>query len=275
MTTDNGGRHPVTRKRVVYDVPGTAVVKVKRGVAYAGAGSRTLTLYYPPSWDGAATPAVVFVMGLGDERAKEVLGCRISEMESYISWGRLVAASGLVGVTYATEDDPVNDTRMVLEFLGAEGDRLGVDRSRLGIWACSSHVPSALGLMIASPLSVCCAVCCYGFMLDLDGATDVADAQRVWHFANPAAGRVVSDLPGGVPILIARGGRDEVPHVNASIDRFVVHALGDNLPMTLVNHASAPHAFDLDDDSETTRQVVRQVLAFLVDRLSRPGATGR
>ena len=60
-----------------------------------------------------------------------------------------------------------------------------------------------------------------------------------------------------------RAGRDEFPHLNETIDRFVIKALARNLPVTLVNHAEAPHAFDLLQDSETSREVIRQILAFL------------
>jgi len=32
---------------------------------------------------------------------------------------------------------------------------------------------------------------------------------------------------------------------------------------TFVNHETAPHAFDLVTDSETTREIIRQILAFM------------
>ena len=35
------------------------------------------------------------------------------------------------------------------------------------------------------------------------------------------------------------------------------------MPATVVNCPDAPHAFDVLADSETTREVVRQILAFL------------
>jgi hypothetical protein len=60
-----------------------------------------------------------------------------------------------------------------------------------------------------------------------------------------------------------RAGRDQVPGLNATLDRFVAAALTRNLPVTLVNYPSGPHAFDIDDDCEASRQVIRQVLAFL------------
>ena len=43
----------------------------------------------------------------------------------------------------------------------------------------------------------------------------------------------------------------------------MTHALRANLPITLVNHATGPHAFAIEDDREATRAVVRQVLGFM------------
>ena len=60
-----------------------------------------------------------------------------------------------------------------------------------------------------------------------------------------------------------RAGQDQFAHLNDSIDRFVAGALARNLPITLVNHATGPHAFDLMQDSETSREIIRQVLDFL------------
>jgi len=47
------------------------------------------------------------------------------------------------------------------------------------------------------------------------------------------------------------------------MDRFMADALARNLPLTMVNHAEAPHAFDLVHDSELTREIIRQLLRFL------------
>jgi hypothetical protein len=56
--------------------------------------------------------------------------------------------------------------------------------------------------------------------------------------------------------------------MNASIDGFIRQGLTANLPITLVNHAEGPHAFDLFDDSRTSRDIVRQTLRFLRQHLT-------
>ncbi len=63
--------------------------------------------------------------------------------------------------------------------------------------------------------------------------------------------------------MIVRAGRDETPGINDSIDRFVGAALTLDLPLSLINHRGAPHSFDLVDDTEATREIVRRILGFL------------
>jgi acetyl esterase/lipase len=125
-------------------------------------------------------------------------------------------------------------------------------------------VPLALSLLMKEgrePLR--CAALLYGYTLDLDGSTGVAEAARTRGFVNPCAGKSLDDLPPDVPLFIARAGADEMPGLNEALDRFLVKALGRNLPVTFVNHAAAPHAFDLFHDSETSREIIRQKLGFL------------
>jgi acetyl esterase/lipase len=100
-------------------------------------------------------------------------------------------------------------------------------------------------------------------MLDLYGFARVAEAAKLWGFVNPCSGKSVDDLPGDVPLFVVRAGQDKIPHLNEVMDTFLATALARNLPITLVNYAGAPHAFDLMHDSETTRDIIRQILAFM------------
>jgi hypothetical protein len=165
-------------------------------------------------------PAVVFVTGYPDPGAEKIFGCKVKEMECYISWAKLMAASGLAAITYLNHD-PARDLDALFRHLRENAETLGIDQRRMGVWSCSG-----IG------------------------------------FANPAAGKSVHDLPPELPLFIARAGRDE-PGLNDTLDRFIPHALSANLPITLANHATGPHAFDVLDDNETSCEIVRQILAFL------------
>jgi acetyl esterase/lipase len=185
-------------------------------------------------------------------------------MESFVSWGRLVAASGMVAITYATGREPEADVHAVLQYIRQNAASLGIDETRIGVWACSGHVPNALSVLMREDREgLRCAALLYGVTLDLDGATGVAEAARMFKFVTPCAGRSIEDLPRDLPLFLVRAGRDETPHLNEALDRFLARALEADLPFTLVNDATAPHAFDLMRDDETSREVIRQVLAFL------------
>ena len=258
-------RHESTMKRVVFHIAGMDTLRIQRDVEYrtTEAGAVTMDLYYPDAASGARTPAVVIVEGYSDVGYEAFTGCKFKDTEFCISWGRLMAASGLVAITY-TNREPVADLQALLRHVRQNAASLGVDENRIGVWASSGNGPLALSvLMQAGRDFVKCAVLCYPFTLDLDGSTAVAKASGIWKFVNPAAGKSVADLPVDLPLFVARAGQDEFPHLNDALDRFVAHALAANLPITLVNHSTAPHAFDLVDDTETSREIVKKILRFL------------
>jgi AraC family transcriptional regulator len=258
-------RGETASKPVVYHVPGMDAVRIEHDIRYLG--DLTMDLYRPPdSKPGARLPAVVFVLGYSDLGAERMLGCKFKEMESYITWAKLVAASGLIGITYENHD-PMGDLDAVFKHIQENAEALGIDEQRIGLWSCSGNAPRALDALMQKR-DFKCAALCYGLTLDLDGGSGVAEAAKMWRFANPTAGKSVRDLPSELPLFIARGGCDEVPQLNEALDRFIAHALAANLPLTIANHPAGPHAFDLVDDSETSREIVRRILAFLQSHLA-------
>jgi acetyl esterase/lipase len=70
-----------------------------------------------------------------------------------------------------------------------------------------------------------------------------------------------------VPILIVRAGRDAMPGLDASMQRFLAAAPARGVEIELVDHADAPHAFDLVDESPATHAAIDRVLAFLREQL--------
>lgn len=263
--SQNTQQDHISKKRVIYTMPGVDAVTIRRDVEYrvTDAGALTIDLYYPPdSKSEARTPAVVFVAGFPDPGTQRMLGCRMKEMGAYISWGHLVAASGLVAVTYSNREPA--DVHAVLQYVRQNAASLGIDENRIGVWAFSGSGPTALSVLMQGAQGYLkCAVLCYAYTLDLDGSTGVADGANKWGFANACAGKSVADLPRELPLFVARAGQDQMPGLNDALDRFLAKALTSNLPLTFVNHAVAPHAFDLFLDSETSREIIRQMLAFV------------
>jgi acetyl esterase/lipase len=248
--------HDMAKRTVVYQLPSMDTVTLQQDVEYqtTEAGPLTLDLYSPAESKSGEKkrPAVVFVSGYPDP------GGRLKKMGTYTSWGRLVAASGAVAVT-CTNREPVADLRTLLRYLRQNAASLGIDESRIGLWAASGNVPVALSVLAQEDLR--CAALCYGYMLDLGESTHVAAAASQFGFVHPGTPKSVGEIR--LPLLLVRAGQDQLPHLNETIDRFVAEALAHNLPLTLINHVAAPHAFDILDDSEATREVIRGILGFL------------
>src|SRR5215468_7721585 len=123
-------RHETTKKKVICQLPGANDVTIRRDVEYrvTDAEALTMDIYHPA---GSRTeedriPAVVFVNGYPDPGAQKILGCKFKEMESYISWGRLTAASGLAAITYATGKEPASDIHALLQYVRQNAADLGI-----------------------------------------------------------------------------------------------------------------------------------------------------
>ena len=194
---------------------------------------------HEPADADAHTPAVIIVAGYPDDGFERIVGCKFKDMESNVAWAKRIAASGMTAVAYSSSD-PIAGIHAALERVR--------DRSAVGLWASSGNAPLALSVV----QKVQCAALCYPYTID------VPEAAKKYGFVTPEVS--LDEMP---PLFIARAGRDEMPGLNETLDRFIAAALARNAPLTLVNHANAPHAFDLVDDGATTRQVIEQILAFL------------
>jgi hypothetical protein len=288
-------RHPITEQRLALHIPAMDAVVVDRDLPYGDASSPSLAMdvYRPPAnapanprvtppatppagapnsrpaASGLLCPAVVLVTGYSDVGGRQILGCDLKDMAAYRDWARLLASRGIVAVTYRNED-PLRDARRLLHRLQQDADSLGIDRERIGIWSSSGNVPNALALFAAEPQLVCAALL-YGYPMDLPGHDEVAKAAARFGFVNAAQGLAFEALLGR-PILIARAGRDEMPGLNTSLDRFVGAAHEADLTLRVVDHADGPHAFDIMEPTDRTQMAIREIVGFLAANLSADAA---
>ncbi len=240
--------HEVTAQQLVYQVPGMEKVLVLKNVAYkkTDSGELKLDLYYPSDFrKGSVLPTVVFINGVGDQA-----GSKLKEWGPYRSWGALVAASGWVGVTFEARG-PYNQSRPdiadVFRFLHSDGAGLGVDVNRIAAWVCSGNVFSGLPVLMEEKIpGLVCAVVYYG-------------------------SAPLTRIRGDLPVLMVRAGRDN-RELNQSIDRLVGMAVASGAPWTLVNAPGSHHAFDVLDETEESRRIVRQTIEFFRDFLAPPEA---
>jgi acetyl esterase/lipase len=229
---------------LVHPLPDPERVEVRPGLAYAQAGHRELAmdLYLPAGRaPGARLPTVLLVHGEADP----ALLRGIRGWGQYTGWGRLLAGEGLAAVAFehraiadAGPEAVVGEVVAALAALGERADELGLDPGRLAMAGFSAGAPLAALALARTPGRLRCAALCYGPL-------DHADPE-----------------PGWPPLLVVRAGLDH-PDLNRTIDGFVAAATDRGLPVELVRHPDGHHGFDVVDDSDTSRAVIRRILGFL------------
>jgi hypothetical protein len=257
-------------KRVIYEIPEMANV-TKRNVVYDSDNNVPLTMdiYYPPHLPpNSHLPVVIFVFGYPNSVILERFGIKLKDLGQYVSWGQLVAASGIIAVTYETTQ-PEKDIYSVLACVRKNAKVLQIDGNRIGIWACSANVPTALSVLIDVSKDLKCAVLYYGVMFDWNGSTAMAELVERYGAAYPCKEKSVDNLSQDIPLFVVRAGEDS-PQLNKSLEHFIYEATKRNLPFTFVNYAAGQHAFDIENDAISSQEIIKHTLAFLYEHLFKP-----
>lgn len=257
-------------KRIVYSVPGMTRVKVAKNLVYKRVQGEELKMdvYSPPGTARRARrPAVVFVHG---GRVPPNLLTTPKEWGAYVSFGQLVAASGFVGVTFNHRfytwnslPDSQSDVMDLIAHIRTNADSLGINKDHIIVWTVSAGSLFLSQILRDAPPYVRSLVAYYP-QLDLQDQRKAApssvtdetlrDFSPIYHLDKSG-----KNVP---PLFIARSGLDDAS-LNGGIDRFVQLALSKNLTLDLANHATGQHGFDIEDDVDRSRQIIKETIEFI------------
>ncbi len=173
---------------------------------------------------------------------------RAKDWGVFKSWGRLLAASGMVGVAFTHRlgypepflEEATADLAHALSYVRTNAEAWQADADRIGLMAFSAGGPLLAGPMSENPPFVRCVAALYSFL---------------------------GMQPSTLPMFLARAGQDAVPGLNAAMDQFIAASLAANAPLTVVNHPAGEHGFDMLNDDDRSREIIRGLLAFLETHL--------
>ena len=260
-----------TTKPIVYSTPGMREVQPRKDLVYKTVGDENLLadLYLPAGGQASAPyPIVAFIHGA----VPEGIGIKPKDWAVFVSWAKLIASSGMAAITFNQRlcwkngFDPSGvsagaaDTEDLIRYVRDNSKSLGVDPDRICIAAFSAGGPLLAPLISESPDYVRCYVGFYPYLGDPLPA-DPAEAGRFSPLA--ALKRSGRKLP---PFFIAKAGLD-MPLMNDSIDAFVEAGNSTGAEITLVDHPTGHHAFDIMDDDDTSRAIIKQAVDFMRSRL--------
>jgi acetyl esterase/lipase len=249
---------------VVLRVPGMEQVKVENDLVYATAAGMPLRfdLYRPPASRQGGLPAIVFVSGGEDVRA----------WKWYQSYGRLAASKSIVGIVpakrYARGFDGLQtgyaDTDSILTYIRANASRLGIDPSRICVWAFSAGGRLMSVALSSRHASLRCVVGYYPLADATQEFAVVADTVRRKELLGLYSPSHVLVARGDAapPVFIVRAGKDS-PVINSAIDRFVAAATAANAALTFINYPEGLHGFDAYNDTDESRRIIEATFDFV------------
>lgn len=250
------------RKRIVLDEKGNRDVRVMRNIEYCSA--LAFDLYLPGVRSPEERSPVVFLVH-GEAPIQSLKGAG-----QFISIGETLASKGIAAVSFDRRKridgvpihEILSDIAACRDFVGEHAEEYGIDSGRTAVWGFSAGVPFALysGLH-HDPEGVRCLVCYYGFgdFASLDSLIGKESGE-----AYPA---MFSGGEKPVPVFAARAGRDS-PLLNMSLDAFIGEAETRGFPVSAAEHPKGRHAFDIVDDNERSREILRETLSFLEAHLA-------
>ena len=247
---------------LVYDIPEMYQVKIKTveyQTLHQPAETLLMDVYYPSDWQPNTSLAAVIMANAfpGDGRNGWTAP----------SWARLIAANGLIGVTYDTKY--ADDLDAVAEHLRAHAADLGVNGDRLGVMGGSSNA-SLAGNFVYQPNReyVKFAVLYYGYQYTPDNfMRDQLDGWGKEYNFYSAELPDVKQLRTDLPALMVRCGRDSDFNLT-TIDHFLQLAKEAGAPVTLIQFDEGSHGFDTKEVTsgslvDQATQIIQQTLEFI------------
>jgi len=225
------------RPTLAFGRPSAGIV-VARNLQYGSDGGASLHMdvYRPPGGVPAQQPGLIFFnRASGRDRGQAL----------YEGWARAAASGHVVGIVPdLREGHEAEDFQRLLGYLTMHGVGLGLDTTAITVYAASGNVATALPILENPRAGVIKAAVVYY------GAAAI-DSFRL-------------DLP----LLVVRAGLDR-PEMNRDLASLAAAAIAQNAPVTLVNHPTGYHGFELFNDDDATRAVIEQTLAFVRQVTSR------
>ena len=257
---------------IVYNLPGMDKVRVVPNLRYTATADPNIAMdIYRPAELGVSEkrPAVIFIHGGAKPEWTP------KDWGVYTSWGRLIAASGFVGVTFThrleypkgTLEAGARDVQDAINYVRSNADKYNVDKDRICLIAFSAGGPMLSLAMRGETPYVKCIVGFYAFM-DIRQSifNKSVEPEKLTTFSPITyLEKDPRDLP---PMFIARAGLDEIPTMNDSIDRFVDIAISKNIALTFANHPSGVHGFDNQNNDDRSREIIRNAIAFMRSNLN-------
>jgi acetyl esterase/lipase len=256
-------------KRIVLDLPGMEKVRILKNLTYKEVPGRDLQadVFLPPNLpDDEVCPGIVFIHG---GYLPPNLRTQPKDWGSFISYGQLLAASGLTAITFNHRyygrkflETSQADVKDLISYVRDNSQEIGIDKSRIHLWAFSGGGPLISWALRETPDYISSLVLYYTILdiMPQVSAFEIPEKMRLAFSPVHQLRGLEKDM---FPIYIARAGLDRQA-LNQTIDNFIQTALSKNIGLEISNHASGQHGFDILDDEDRSRQIIHRTIEYIL-----------
>jgi dienelactone hydrolase len=212
--------------------PPSPGIMVSRDIEYGTSGTTSLRMdiYRPPAASRTRGSVLIFFnRATGASRSSPF----------WATWAQAAASKGLIAIVPDLRDgSEAQDFDTLVRRLTQHAADFDIDREAIAVYAASGNVSTAFpAVEDPGQTAIKAAVMYYG-------AARIAEFRR--------------DLP----VLYVRAGLDR-PGLNREITTLASLAISQNAPLTLLNHPTGYHAFEIFNDDDATREVIERTLDFV------------
>jgi len=237
---------------------GEAKIRSFRSIYVSAKGSETggtAGQDYAPGKNAATAHEEKLAVFMDGMRLAYELKTDRGDWNVFKNYGELTAANGMIAVNFnkrfpqgeAGYATGLEDTLSAIAFVRENAAKYGINKDLIVVWTFSAGGALTIaGLQENQPFMR--AVVSYYGILGMTSRRQVT-----------ALGE---KLP---PMLVVRAGRDS-QFINNAIDLFVHEAINKNTDLTFYNYPEGQHAFELRDDTEQTREILRKTFEFIKGR---------
>jgi dienelactone hydrolase len=188
------------------------------------------------------------------------------DWQMIISWAELIAASGMIAVPYQTKYSQ-SEADSLISFLSKNAAKFNIDINRIAVFGASANALAAQSLMQNDKYNIRCVVFYYGPLLTPDRMffEDFNSRANAMGFYLSDL-KQVDEIPSDIQILIVRAGKDN-SFIHKTTDHFLNEAIKANAKITFINYPEGQHDFDILDDTEDSRIIIKQTIDFLTTHL--------
>jgi predicted esterase len=245
----------IAKKKICFPIPENMDITVHKDIIYTHPGRLQLgcDIYSPAQKD---TPAPCVILFQGD--APDFILKDSRNWGIFQSYGRLLAAHGITAVAFTRRssqnekryNDAEEDITALMDFIQVHASSYNIDKDRIILWTFSFGALLGISWALPRPKPYIKGIVSYYGLLA---------SKNPRHSPVDNLGTMKSlDFP----ILLAKGEKD-MQRIKQSNDLFYTIAKNKSIDITFLSHESGGHSFDVLNDNERTREIIKETLEFV------------